>query len=381
MKKKSTCFILFIFLILQSCIEEYQPKLKNFAKDKYVISGEITDIEGFFTIYVSKSSSVYNPQKQPVSNCDIKVTDNKGTIFNFTESISGEYIAFIEQQYLNIGSSFKVDIVTPEGDLISSEYDSLLACPPIDSFYYEINEKATSDPDYNIPFVQFYIDYNGSNTDTKHIKIDIEGTYEYHSEYPLKWYWDRGVHELTEADYSKQICWRTVKEPDIYILSTENLNENIYTKFPIHTIPNTSEKLIYGYSLLIKQKSISEDAFLYYEKVKANIVKEESLYGTQPQQIEGNLYNVTNPDKKILGYFNVNGINTKRIFIESIPNFEIIYNPPCYPIPLEEGPGFLGSTYTILWYYDDNPLAYTLTTSCVDCTSLGGSIEKPNFWP
>jgi hypothetical protein len=366
-----------------SCIEKFKPDIQQDGSEKYVISGEITDIEGFFTIYVSKSSPVYDPQKRPVSNCDIKVTDNKGTIFNFTESISGEYIAFIEQQYLNIGSSFKVDIVTPEGDLISSEYESLLACPPVDSFYYEINEKATSDPDYNIPFVQFYIDYNGSNTDTRHIKIDIEGTYEYHAEYPLKWYWDGRLHELTEPDYSRQICWKTVKEPDIYILSTENLNENIYTKFPIHTIPNTSEELIYGYSLLLKQKSISEDAFFYYEKVNANIVKEGSLYGTQPQQIEGNLYNVTNPDKKVLGYFNVNGINTKRIFIESIPNFEIIYKPPCTPIPMDFGPGILGSNYGILWYYNDTdkPGVYILNTACVDCTFLGGSTEKPIFWP
>lgn len=381
MHQNKLYILLFLLIGLFSCIEEYTPDIDSKDSEKYVITGEITDIEGYHSVKVSLSSPVNDANYIPVSGCDVKVSDSNGNTFQFLESTNGEYGAFMEQQYLQIGTAFKIDVVTPEGDLISSEYDSLFYCPSIDSLYYAIDEKPTNDPDYNIPFVQFYIDYDGKNSDTRLIKIDIEETYEYHSDYPLKWYWDGRVHELQEPDYSKQICWKTVKSPDIFTLSTEKLNENVYKKFPIHTIPNTSEKLIYGYSLLLKQKSISKDAYLYYEKISANIVNEGGLYGTQPQQIEGNLYNVTNPEKKVLGYFNVNGINTKRIFIESIPDFEIAYNSPCSPMLLDLGPGMLGNTYGILWYYDGNPDTYKLHINCVDCTALGGNIEKPSFWP
>lgn len=381
MKKKSTYFTLLVLIIFQSCIEEYKPELDNSEGDKYVVFGEITDKEGFQKVVIAKTSSVYHAEKKPVSNCDVKVVDNKGNIYQFIENEQGVYSAYMESQNLLIGTAFKIDIITPSGNFISSDYDTLRECPPIDSVYYEIEKRITPDPDVKIPIIQFYLDYNGVNTKSKLIKIDLTQTYEYHAEYPLKWYYDGRVHQLTEPDYSKQVCWKTSKIPDIYLFSTQKLYENIFSKYPLHQIPNTSERLMFGYSLLIEQRSLSKDAYEYYEKLSSNILKDGSLYDTQPQQIEGNLYNLTNPNNKVIGYFNVCGIEKKRLFFKDIPNFPIEFDGVCTPMLLEWGPYILGERFVYLWYYGDLPGTYLLHPYCVDCTKLGGNLSKPDFWP
>lgn len=368
--------ILISILFFNSCIEEFKPALDKQEINKYVINGKITNQEGYHVVYISKSSEIDNPQKNPVSNCDVKIKDDQGNIFQLSEYEKGEYKAFIEKSYLKTGNAIKIEIITPEGDLIQSEYDTLTNCPEISDFYYSIEERLTSDPENDLPTIQFYIDYNGSNSNARFIKWNLEETWEYHSEYPLKWYYDGIIHMLEEPDYSKQICWTHRFIPENFILSTENITENIYFKFPLHSIPNTSNKLAIGYSLLIKQYALSKSAYIYYEKLNSNIINDGGLYESQPQQIKGNLLNVTNPDETVLGYFEVSGIQTKRIYFEPIIDFPLNMTDICEPTPVYIA--FLKGAYCYIWISDD---VYFLDDHCVDCTVLGGTTEKPEYWP
>ena len=378
--------ILFSILIC-SCIEEYNPHIGKEDAIKYVIYGKIANNDNKQYVYISKSAEVgiSNLKKFPVSNCDVKIIDDKGNTFQLIESEEqGCYCISIDSQYLTLGSLFQINVVTPEGDLIVSEFEQLYESPDVDSIYYEISEVSTTDPEINIPTLQFYMDYNGENANSQSIRIEFEETWEYHADFPIKWYYDgwNGIVELPQPDYSKQICWKTTKSSNIYILSTEDLTGNNYKKYPLHSIPNTSENLAYGYSLLIKQSAISKQAYEYFEKLNANIVKEGGLYDTQPQQIEGNLTNINNPDKKVLGYFYTSGVKEKRIFISPISEFHLNFSTHCEPIYLQRGPGMLRNKFAYLWYFDDEPgKAYQLQDACVDCTSLGGVTTKPDFWP
>jgi len=223
-----------------SCIEEYQPNISSEESDLYVIEGKITNEGGFHSIFVSKSSDPEDPDHIPVSNCKIAVYDDNDNYFEAEEYNGGEYRVYIDDSYLAIGTAFKAEITTPEGDVIISSYDTLRYCPPIDSIYYEIQNFLTTDPEVSIPGIQFYIDYNGIGSNTKRIKIDIEETWKIESKYPIRWIWDGRVLEtFTPPDYSKKVCWKTSSCNNIYVLSTERMTDNKYLKYPLHNIMNT----------------------------------------------------------------------------------------------------------------------------------------------
>jgi len=375
-------FWIIIGLLLNSCIEEYIPNLSNKDINKIVINGGINNNSETQTIYISNSSDVSKPSYNPVSNCDVKVYDIHDNIFQFYESTNGQYNCNINANFLTVGNAFRIEILMPNGDLIISDFDTLYNCPDIDTAYYALEEILTPDPDNIIQGIQFYIDYNGLNTSTKHIKWDIYETWEYHARYPRRWYIDfTWIHEIVPPDYSKNVCWSTEKVIDIFTLSTENLTENKYIKFPLHYVDNTTQKLAYGYSILIKQSALSIEAFNYYKNLKSNIADNGGLYDKQPFYIQGNLTNTTNTDQQVLGFFYASTVKTKRIFINPIEDLELNYDYYCNIRDLSKV-GLRAIRYSDypadLWL---DGVLYWIQENCYDCTCAGGTLNKPVFWP
>ncbi|MCA1747673.1 MAG: DUF4249 domain-containing protein, partial [Bacteroidales bacterium] len=304
-------------------IEEYNPQIDLDDVRLYVVEGRVTDKEGLHSIFVSRASSVYNPERIPVQSCDVRIYDKNENEFVASEHSGGEYKAYIPGERLFPGAAFKLEVTTPEGDLLVSEYDTLRHCPEIDSVYYAIESfVADNDPEL-VPGVQFYIDYNGENSGSGKIKFEVVETWKYDTDYPIKWIWDGwSLTTYDTPDYSKSVCWRTTGSGEIYTLSTEQMSVNRYNRYPLHKVLNNSAKLLMGYSILFRQLAISEPAYRYYEKIKANSVGSGGLYETQPQQVQGNIMNMSDPDARVLGYFMVAGMDEKRIFTSEFEGLE-----------------------------------------------------------
>ena len=379
--------ILFISLIISivSCIEEYKPLLEVKDVGKYVIYGNISGQEGYQTINISTTSNTETPQYVPISGCDIIISDDLGNIFQSEELNNGEYGVWIDQEYLNVGTSYKIDITTPDGIEISSDYDILPDCGDLDSVYYIREDKPTTNPDKPVQGIQFYADFNGSDHHSKYYMYTIEETWEYHARYPKQWlltggYFHEVLTEIDPPDYSTFYCWKTKMVPEVFVLSTNNLSENKYIKLPLHYVKSTTVKLAYGYSILIKQHALSEPAYYYWTKIKNNIINDGGLYDKQPELLKGNLYNLTNPDQEVLGYFFASSVKTKRNFIKPIEDLELTYTDMCVvhllakgllSVPVRERPAYLMFGEEAGW----------LGIHCTDCTSLGGTTIKPDFWP
>ncbi len=375
---------LIILFSTMSCIEEYRPLLETKDIGNYVVYGTLTDQEGYQIIYISRSSDTQYPEYKPADDCDVVIIDEFGNRFQLEESYSGEYKGWIDQEYLNIGTSYKVNIHTPTGEEISSDFEIMPECAEIDSVYYIIEDKPTTNPEEPIKGIQFYLDFIGNENHSRFYRYTIEETWEYHAKYPNQGFYNGTLTRIDPPDYSKLTCWKTQMVPEIFVLSTNNLSENSYFEFPLHYIENTTEKLAYGYSFLIKQNAISQTAYLYWTKIRNNTINDGGLYEKQPELIQGNVYNLTNSDKKVLGYFNTSSVKTKRIFIKTVK--ELILDYPCHCVehvlkstaygiyyPFKELPVYL--------YFINNYPVYWLNDNCVDCTGRGGTNIKPDFWP
>jgi len=380
-------YILLLFLIvpmLTSCFNSYEPIIAGSDISKFVVSGQVTDQSGNQTITISTSSSINKPEEIPVKGCTVTISDDQGHRFPMADSANGTYHGWIDTKHLAPGSSFMVEVLTPDGSKIVSDFDNFSSCPKVDSLYYIRKDVLTSDPLHPQQGIQFYVDLNGENTDSRYYRWDAVETWEYHSEYPIEWFYDgnKEIH-IFPPNYSLSTCWKTILVGTVFTLSTKNLAENKYQQQPLHFVDNTTQRLLYGYSLLVNQYSLSEAAYKYWNMLRINSTEAGGLYERQPMASKGNLHNLTHPDQDVLGFFGVSSVNSKRIFIKKVENLDVEYLSNCFPAPMS-GWGwddYLHIPKPIYFLRGSKGGTLIMNKECVDCTALFGKTVKPYFWP
>jgi len=371
-----------------SCIEHFILNLGEEDLNKYVVSGLVTDQEGYQKISVALASSLDEPEFIPLINCNVRIYDNQGNMFTCEEFNEGKYRVWMEEKFLNPGTSYMLKIKTPSGVQLESSYDMMPKSPEIDSIYYVKEEIQTYNPDFPINGIQFYIDIQATEQQSRYYRWELTETWEYNAEYAKILYYDGGNFHNSPPDSSSYFCWKTESINDIYTLSTENLSENRYKKLPLNYVNNKSSRLDNCYSLLVKQYAISDSAYHFWNALEVNSNNQAQLYEQQPMYIEGNLKNISRPELKVLGFFSACAVNEKRIFAQDLEietdylyclEYEIDaldYSRENWPVYYHRRRVYMGAPVND-WVYK----TYLLSGICIDCTYEGGITQKPSFWP
>ena len=390
MLKNKIIYYIFSLLLLSACIKPFTPDIDSEAASKIVVSGKITNKEGYQTVSLSKSILLSELENTVLTNCMISIWDEDGNEFTMEEHQDGEYRVWMDEEELKIGTSYHIQIFTPEGEELVSEPDLMSAVAQIEIPNYK--EDSLYNGAYNVhdKGLQFFIDIEGNESNSSYYSFELDATYEHHALYDREWYYDGTVNEfgrftgrvyhIYPPDSSLYFCWTTERVPEILLLSTENLIENKFHNFDLHFVSFRADYLTFGYSLLARQIGLSREAYLYWEDMKKNNNQNADLYGKQPVDIKGNIKNITNPEKEVLGFFHASAISELRIFIEPWPTQPY---PECAPVDIRRL-GFRGidiNDYPA--FLLNNPLGdyfmFWLPDPCVNCASLHGSTTKPNF--
>ena len=111
------------------------------------------------------------------------------------------------------------------------------------------------------------------------------------------------------------------------------------------------------------------------------------IYDIIPATIPNNIFCVENTYKKVLGFFSVSAMSSKRLFIKD--NFIAVnnmyskcLNDTVFTNKPDTVPALAGGYYWVVEnHINDMPpyLIYTFDFGCVDCTARGTAI-KPDFW-
>ena len=381
---RNKLYILFLALVLVSygCVKPYDPELSPSEVFKYVVVGQVTDQEGYQEVTVSRASSLGNPKFIPERYSIVYLLDDKGNQKLMEEYSPGHYRVFLTKPEVMPGTSFMVDIYTRNGTHLTSAYEKMAPAPEIDSVYYQRKDVVTNNPSFPRKGIQFYIDFKAGNSSSPYVKWDLEETWEYHTEYPVEAYFDGSMHYVTPYDYSRKVCWKTVAVDEIFTLSTQNIQNSFYRKYPLHFVDNQTSRLAYGYSLLIRQQSLTESAYQYWDKIRINQHNTGGLYQQQPLAAKGNMHNLTRPDEEVLGYFSASAVNTKRIFVSNVPDLEMDYWNFCGgPMDLVQGWQDGASPATPIYLVFVEGSLKVVDEFCVDCLLQNGTNVKPDFWP
>ncbi len=386
MKPPLVVTVLLIFL--SGCIERYYPGEEDLKTGTLVVVAHLTNIPGVQSIYLSTSTILEFPRYDPVSGCWVEVERADGETRDFEESGPGEYSGFLDDQFLGIGEEYRLLFVTPDGSRYESGFEKLHPAPGIDSLYFSREVHPTPDPDLMDEGIQFFIDFEIEKQAGRYLRWQLIETYEMRnpdyvstSVYDV----DRRFKDIPDT-MAWRTCWITLEIPEIFTLDLGNLEGSSYQKMPLNFVSAGTQRLYYRYSLLVRQLSLSEAAFWYWDELKKNLQTKGGLFDTQPSLTPSNICNVADENEIVIGYFSVAGASEKRIFAEDVPELKVVMDPYfCEPGGLPKS--FPRLSNKLLPYYlatavvDGVNRRGGVQKQCIDCREYRGSSHIiPEFW-
>jgi len=379
--KAYTIFIL-VLVACASCITPFEPEIQE-SEEVIVINGMITDEPGLHNVEISRSAPYGDPSFTPMNGCVVTVTDETGDLVQYDQSGPGKYSAVIPASFLGVGKAYSLQVNTPEGEEYRSDYDTLLACPPIDSLYYEIETKGTSNPEISYEGIQFYSDMTGTASTAKNFRWLLEETWEYRVPNIGEYVFDGQELRNHLTDYMS-ICYKSDTIQEVYTATNRLLSVNVRRRTPLNFISSESPRLKIKYSLLVSQQSLTKQEYIYWSNLGSQANEVGGLYQTQPHSAIGNIYNTQSPEAKVLGCFYASQQQIKRETVINHFKFHIPEVPFCALDTLIGSFHLMGVLYP---YYlipvtEMGAIGDYLygTQDCFDCRVKGGAIERPDYW-
>lgn len=398
MKVKKFYYILFLIIgiYFNSCIEPFD--IKSIAyENALVVEATITNEFKYHEINISRTYQLEEKEPSVESNANVKVYDDLQNIYTFQETTPGKYISQIKFSAVP-NLNYQLKIATVEGGFYTSQPTQLTNISQIENVYAEKSEDENG--------VNIFVNSYTSIGNARYYRFEYEETYKIIAS---KWsIWDLVVISDTDPyefdfvikDKQKKICYKTVNSKGIIQTETNSFIEDRITKFPVRYISTDNYLISNRYSMLLKQFVQSKEAYNYYRTLES-LSESESLFSQKQQGfIAGNLYSDDDPNEKVIGFFEVSSVVSKRMFFSPSDLDLTIPLPTPYPencdlIAPELKPRNGKSLFEYLEsgnfkYYLDNdgaslPLIspngpYIIVPSeCADCTIIGSNIV-PEFW-
>ena len=378
-----------------ACVERYYPKDDELKTGTLVINAHLTDEPGHQLIEISRSVTLLYPSSDPVSGGFAELIREDGEYREFSEERQGYYGSDLEENFLQSGMSFMIHVITPDGQEYESAFDRLRPLPAIDSLYYEVETNSFAYGSDPVGGIRFYLDFAYDDEDYEYIRWDLTETYEFHNSVDLEYYFLDLDHRIKPVPDSSiyYICYITNELFQIHSMSLGSLDFGHYVKKPFSFVPNyeQEQKLHHKYSLLVRQYSLGEEAFYYWNELKKNSQEQGSLFNSQPALLKSNIRNVNDENEYVLGFFSMAGMVEKRAFaIEPDGLDRSPYINHCYP--RQHPPGINEVLFVVGGYYraDPSPTYFTkwlsapivrMNKACVDCREYKNSTDiKPDFW-
>ena len=395
MKFTYQIILLALLVVMQACVEPFEPETINF-ESALVVEATITDEVKQQEIFLSRTFEFEADGPELERDAVVRVRDDQGNTFEFQETSPGVYrsnSAFAAQS----GRTYSLAVTTRDGRSYTSDADPIPVEVPIDRVYAE--RFVNSD---GVDGIGIFVDSFDPSGNARNFRYNYEETFRV-----IAPFWtpntligdpEGGCNVIEVArENDEQICYRTQISTDIIQISTNNFNEDRVSKFLVRFISSEDYIISHRYSILVKQLVQSETSFTYYQTLNEFSSSESLFSDTQVGFLNGNVVSDIDDSEKVLGYFDVASVNEQRIFFD----YEDFY--PGEPLPPYINPcnvnapelarglppqcilrGLVERNAVRLVDENSNPQTgegpyLVVPRVCGDCTALG-STEVPEFW-
>ena len=402
LKSKLRLVISLIFILsVYTCIDPYTPKLSGYDS-LLVVEGIITDSNSSYTIKLSRTFKDQNITPSTVTDATVFITDDIGNNEELLNLLNGSYRTDSTRFKGEVGRTYILHIVTGDGTAYESEPCFMQAVPGIDSIYVSKDQRYINNGTKNQEGLSIYVD-SKQGDDNQYYRWDYEETWKFKIPYPKLFIYANCEVIYQVPEVKDVYCWKNG-------ISNSIITDYVYpgqsgriVKEPVAFIaPEQSDRLTLEYSILVKQYSISKNEYDFWDNLKKINATASDVFALQPYSVTSNLHNLTNPNERVMGYFQVSSVKQKRRFISfneiasmRLPN----YHNPCVRYEVACVNPFIDdycTEFNSIWrtytqtnncyfiepMFRDGSLLDKLVfvrPECANC-QLTGTIKKPDFW-
>jgi hypothetical protein len=416
MKKYISLLLLLYCFTIVSCTEPYALQT-DIHESALVIEATLTDEFKFQEIKLSRTYKLEEDGPDMEIGAIVYVTDSNGNQYNFSES-NGKYIS--QQQFQAIPNvTYQIHITTSDGKNYISTHEKLNSLTSIDDVIAErgLNSKGEDG-------IKILVKSTKSSSNTEYYRFDYEETNKviaprwishrgvaiYYNPPPPTYDDPPGYLHAEPWPYEAKICYSTEASKEISIDNT-SLNSSNSTTSLARFLAATDYKIANRYSIKVTMHNESLATYNFYDALKKASANGSLLSQNQPGFYSGNIKNSNNTSEKVIGFFDVAHVSSKRIFFnfeDFYPNqqkpaypyycpeinvsneaeFRFLYCfcmpggfRPCPTAPSCSGNFILGSVDSRIKavYQFGAAEVYLVNIQCGDCTSFSSNV-RPSFW-
>ena len=320
-------FVLIVSFCANSCVEPFEIKTIAF-ESALVVEATLSDELKKHEIKLSRTFKLEESSSLNESNAVVSIIDDSQISYEFEEVEEGKYVSLKEFK-AEPAKHYQLKILTSDGRSYSSIPTVLTNSTKIDEVY------ALSSNDGNE--ISIFVNSFNPNGDARYYRYDYEETYKIiapkWSAYDFKIISEVRPYkvEIVPRTREEKVCYNTIYSDGIIQTESDNLNEDRVADFLVRKIHKDDFILSHRYSILVKQYVQSLEAYSFY-KTLAELAGSESLFSqNQPGFVSGNLFSEDNNKEKVIGFFEVASVSSKRVFLNPIDfvNSDAIYIGDC----------------------------------------------------
>jgi hypothetical protein len=368
--------LLFFMVGIYACKDPFMPEVESRFKNLLVVEGFI-HIGGETTIKLSRTSDLSELSAKPEKNAMVQIEGEDGSLLSKLSEDDGKSI--LPTQNLDIKKRYRLKIVTANGKTYQTDFLQSKVTPEIDSVYFKVEDKG----------FQVYVDTHDDSGNTKYYHWDYQETWEIRSAFSATHEYKSGEVVPRDPAINIENCWVDAKSSKILIGSSERLNVDKISLFPIIHIKGNSTKVAYTYSILLHQYALTKEAYQYLEQMKKNTEQIGGIFDAQPSELKGNIFCVSNPEEEVVGWMSAGTISQSRLFIDYEDKPESgrdwLYPELCeafYTSP-DSLAIYMAGNHSLIRYEQEDKYGVIYLISekqCIDCR-LRGTNLKPPYWP
>jgi hypothetical protein len=373
-----------LLLLASGCLDPFEPDIHSEDLNILVIDGFMNTSSNEVNVHLSRtrpiqSDSVPSP---PELNSIVTIEDNSGIISELRDDGSGNYN--LNNYPFDYTKLYRLNVTREDGSSYQSDFVPPMKTPPIDS----ITWRAEADK-----IVIYANTHDFETIGPQYYLWDWKETWEHWTYFHSNYYVRDGRAVLRRPDEQVDVCWSTRVSPSILTFSTRNLSTNVVRDFKLHEIDGRSSKLYWRYSINVRQRVVTKEAYQYWQLLKTANESTGSLFAPMPPEVQGN-FTPIGSDKIVLGYFSAGTTSQQRIFIRhnDLPDHIRALKVPdadCRIIPgTDTGTPAILTHFDLSFTANGTPLIdvapggyYVAARVCLDCRARGGINVTPSFWP
>ncbi len=294
-----------VLFTIAACLDPIEfPDVE--AEDLVVIEGQFTPSKRVHTVRISRTSAFGKKVFRGVENAGVSILH--GDLQEvFLEVSPGIYALEGHTVRGQPGEKYVLEVKMPNGKVFRSLEDAMPMVQQADSAYFHFEREVFVNPSGRDRFanvLNIYIDTHLKERDLY-----------------LRWYVDELYSFPEETCGGLDIpltCYIPLEgnPQNISLYNNRELGLDKITGLKVgskNSFPAVEFKGPHYFTVF--QHVITQNAYAYWQKVVDVVNQSGTVFDKPPARITGNMYNVQNPDERVLGYFELAAIDTVRTVV------------------------------------------------------------------